>query len=168
MFSPGAPISPAIKTCMLGLSLVVTLEWDTGSQSGVGARALRCGCPLLLKDVLKCRDQIFCLSVCLFVHLSIRPSSPPPIQSHPIPTIHPSIHPSLTLVAGVPTKTQKHRHSRHNRKVFEAVYWERLVKLHVSHTGEGGRADQELCLQVQAKYIKGYFLSLMSLCLEKN
>ncbi len=44
---------PPPSACMLGLSPVRTRQRDTGSESGVGPRALHCGCPLLLSDGLQ-------------------------------------------------------------------------------------------------------------------
>ncbi len=57
-FSLGSLVSPIVKTRILGLSPVSTFDQLTGSESGVGTRALRCGCPLLLRDGVNCGDQI--------------------------------------------------------------------------------------------------------------
>ncbi len=53
-FSLGSPVSPTVKTRTAGLSLVSTL--GTGLESGVGPRALCCGCPLLLRDGLNAEN----------------------------------------------------------------------------------------------------------------
>ncbi len=67
MFSPclcgfpkGAPVSPTVKTCMLGVSPVSALDRVTGSESRVGPRVLHCGCPLLLRDRLNAERTFHC------------------------------------------------------------------------------------------------------------
>ncbi len=57
-FSLGALVYPTVKTCTLGLSPVITLDQDTGSESGVGPLALHCDCPLLLRDGIEYREHI--------------------------------------------------------------------------------------------------------------
>ncbi len=49
-FPPGAPVSPTISNMSIGRSPTSTFDRGTSSQSGVGPRVLRCGCPLFLRD----------------------------------------------------------------------------------------------------------------------
>ncbi len=53
-FSPGAPVSLTVKTGMLGLSQVSTLNRGTGSETGVGALWL----PTAPQGQVKCRAHI--------------------------------------------------------------------------------------------------------------
>ncbi len=55
-----------IKTCMLGVSSVSTLDQGTGSESGVIRRALHCGCPLLLREGLN-TENTFHGTLCMWL-----------------------------------------------------------------------------------------------------
>ncbi len=60
-FSPDVSVSPTIKNMYIDLSPVTTLDQGTGSESGVGPRALHCGCPLLLRDGLNVETTFHCV-----------------------------------------------------------------------------------------------------------
>ncbi len=50
---------PHHQNMCVGLFPVSTLDRGTGSESGVGSRALRCGCPLLLRDGLNVQNTFY-------------------------------------------------------------------------------------------------------------
>ncbi len=58
-FSPGAPVSPTVKTC-IGVPPVSTLDQGIGSGFRVSPRALHCDRPMLLRDGLNAENTFHC------------------------------------------------------------------------------------------------------------
>ncbi len=95
-----------------------TLDWDAGLESGVGPQALRCGCPLLLRDGLSAEYTFNC-TLCIYVTNKV------PL---PLPFYYKTLHTTLHHT----TKVQLWQHLRHYCQKSITSNFQKLINQYIS------------------------------------